>query len=256
MTINRVKYYYFSPTNKKKKVVEKIARGIGKDIIEENITFIEKNSKEYVNEEDTLVIVGVPVYGGRVPQIILETLRGIKGSGYAVPVVVYGNRAYEDALVELEDILEENGFSILAGGAFIGEHSYTRKVGTNRPDSNDLDIAFNFGKKIAEKIEREDYSKPILLGNHPYKPDMPVRVFAPSSNDRCILCKKCWKVCPVEAIDSNNPKNVDIEKCIHCYACIKICEFEGREVINNPVQPIIEMLESKFTERKEPELFL
>ena len=95
MTINRVKYYYFSPTNTTKKVVEKIARGIGKDIIEENITFIEKNSKEYVNEEDTLVIVGVPVYGGRVPQIILETLRGIKGSGYAVPVVVYGNRAYE-----------------------------------------------------------------------------------------------------------------------------------------------------------------
>ena len=85
---------------------------------------------------------------------------------------------------------------------------------------------------------------------------MPVRVFAPSSNDRCILCKKRWKVCPVGAIDSNNPKNVDIEKCIHCYACIKICEFEGREVINNPVQPIIEMLESKFRERKEPELFL
>lgn len=249
MTISRVKYYYFSPTNTTKKVVEKIARGIGKDIIEEN-------SKEYVNEEDTLVIVGVPVYGGRVPQIILEILRGIKGSGYAVPVVVYGNRAYEDALVELEDILEKNGFSILAGGAFIGEHSYTRKVGTNRPDGNDLDIAFNFGKKIAEKIEKEDYSKPILLGNHPYKPDMPVRVFAPSSNDRCILCKKCWKVCPVGAIDSNNPKNVDIEKCIHCYACIKICEFEGREVINNPVQPIIEMLESKFRERKEPELFL
>ncbi|MDD7261937.1 MAG: 4Fe-4S binding protein [Fusobacterium mortiferum] len=186
----------------------------------------------------------------------METLRGIKGSGYAVPVVVYGNRAYEDALVELEDILEKNGFSILAGGAFIGEHSYTRKVGTNRPDSNDLDIAFNFGKKIAEKIEREDYFRPNLLGNRPYKPDMPVRVFAPASNDKCILCKKCWKVCPVGAIDSNNPTNVDIEKCIHCYACIKICEFEGREVINNPVQPIIEMLESKFRERKEPELFL
>ena len=111
-------------------------------------------------------------------------------------------------------------------------------------------------KKIAEKIEREDYFRPNLLGNRPYKPDMPVRVFAPASNDKCILCKKCWKVCPVGAIDSNNPTNVDIEKCIHCYACIKICEFEGREVINNPVQPIIEMLESKFRERKEPELFL
>lgn len=256
MTINRVKYYYFSPTHTTKKVVESIAKGIGKEMLEENLTFIEKNRKEYINEKDTLVIVGVPVYAGRVPQVILETLKSIKGEGVAIPVVVYGNRAYEDALVELEDILVENGFSILAGGAFIGEHSYTRKVGTNRPDSNDLEIAFDFGKRVAEKLEREDYSKPTLLGNRPYKPDMPVRIFAPTSNDRCVLCKKCWEICPVGAIDKNNPKDVDVEKCIHCYACVKICNFEGREVINNPVQPIIEMLESKFTQRKEPELFL
>ncbi len=254
--MKKVKYYYFSPTHTTKKIVESVAKGIGKEMIEENLTFIEKNKKEYINEKDTLVIVGIPVYAGRVPQIILETLKSIKGEGFAIPVVVYGNRAYEDALVELEDILTGNGFSILAGGAFIGEHSYTKKVGTNRPDSDDLKIAFDFGKRVAEKLERRDYSKPILLGNRPYKPDMPVRIFAPTSNDKCVLCKKCWKVCPVGAIDSNNPKNVDVEKCIHCYACVKICNFEGREVIDNPVQPIIEMLESKFIKRKEPELFL
>lgn len=254
--IKKVRYYYFSPTNTTKKIVEKVAQGVGKEVIEENITFVEKNKKEYINEKDTLVVVGVPVYGGRVPQIILETLKGIKGEGYAIPVVVYGNRAYEDALVELEDILVGNGFSILGGGAFIGEHSYSKKVGTNRPDSSDLDIAFDFGKRIGEKIAQKDYSKPTFLGNRPYKPDMPVRIFAPTPNEKCVLCKKCWKVCPVNAIDSDDPKNVDIEKCIHCYACVKICDFGGREVVNNPVQPIIEMLESKFTARKEPELFL
>ena len=254
--IDKVRYYYFSPTNTTKKVVEKIAQGVGKKIIEESLTFIEKNKEEYINEKDTLVIVGVPVYAGRVPQIILKTLKNIKGKGFVIPVVVYGNRAYEDALVELEDILVQNGFSILAGGAFIGEHSYTKKVGTNRPDTDDLKIAFDFGKRIAEKLEREDYLKPTFPGNRPYKPDMPVRVFAPTSNEKCVLCKKCWEICPVGAIDKNNPRDVDIEKCIHCYACVKICNFEGREVINNPVQPIIEMLESKFIERKEPELFL
>ena len=256
MTINKVKYYYFSPTQTTKKVVEKIAEGIGIEKIEEDITFIDKNKREYLNLKDELVIVGIPVYAGRVPQIILETLKSIKGEGFAIPVVVYGNRAYEDALVELEDILVANGFSILAGGAFIGEHSYTRKVGSNRPDGNDLQIALDFGKQIAEKISKDDKSKPTLLGNRPYKPDMPVRIFAPSSNENCVECRKCATVCPVSAIDKQNPKIVNVEKCIHCYACIKICNFAGREVVNNPVQPIIEMLESKFTQRKEPELFL
>lgn len=256
MTINKVKYFYFSPTNTTRKVVEKIAMGTGLELEEVNLTFVEKNQESYEVEKDTLVIVGVPVYAGRVPQVILKTLKNIKGKGYAIPVVVYGNRAYEDALVELEDILKESGFSILGGGAFIGEHSYSKKVGTNRPDSQDLEIAFDFGKKIVEKLERGDFSTPALPGNRPYKPDMPVRIYAPNIDNNCVYCRKCWLVCPVGAIDSRKPEIVDVEKCIHCYACIKICHFNGRVVENNPVQPIIEMLESKFTERREPETYL
>lgn len=256
MAIKKVRYYYFSPTNTTKRVVEKIAQGIGIDLEEENLTFIEKNKENYPNSDDTLIIVGIPVYAGRVPQIILNTLKSIKGNGYAIPVVVYGNRAYEDALVELEDILKENGFSIIAGGAFIGEHSYSNKVGTKRPDNEDLEIALNFGKKILEKLKEDNISHPVFPGNRPYKPDMPIRIFAPNINNNCVYCRKCWLVCPVGAIDPRKPEIVDIEKCIHCFACVKICNFNGRIVENNPVQPIIEMLESKFTERKEPELFL
>lgn len=255
-TLKKVKYFYFSPTNTTRKVVEKIAEGTGLELEEENLTFVEKNKEDYTVEVDTLTIVGIPVYAGRVPQIILKTLKEIKGNGYAIPVVVYGNRAYEDALVELEDILKASGFSILAGGAFIGEHSYSKKVGTNRPDSEDLELAFDFGKKIMAKLESGNQSQPTLPGNRPYKPDMPVRIFAPNINNNCVYCRKCWLVCPVGAIDSRKPEIVDVEKCIHCYACVKICHFNGREIVDNPVQPIIEMLESKFTERKEPEIYL
>lgn len=254
--IKGVNYYYFSPTNTTKKIVEEIAKGIGNILKCENITFIKDNREKYDNSEEVLVIVGVPVYGGRVPKIILNTLKGIKGKGYVIPVVVYGNRAYEDALVELEDILLANGFKILAGGAFIGEHSYSKKVGTNRPDEKDLSIAYSFGKEIRKKLENKDISTPIFSGNRPYKADMPIRIFAPIPNEKCKMCMKCWKVCPVGAIDCNDPRNVNLEKCIHCYACVKVCNFNGREVINNPVQPIIEMLESKCLIRKEPEIFI
>lgn len=256
MTVKKVKYFYFSPTNTTKKVTEKIAEGTGLELEEINLTFVEKNQESYTVEEDALAIVGVPVYAGRVPQVILNTLKSIKGNGLAVPVVVYGNRAYEDALVELEDILRVCGFTIVAGGAFIGEHSYSEKVGTKRPDSEDLEKASDFGKKISKKLKSRDLSTPTLPGNRPYKPDMPVRIFAPNINNNCVYCRKCWLVCPVGAIDAKKPEIVDVEKCIHCFACIKICNFNGREVANNPVQPIIEMLETKFTERKEPEIYL
>lgn len=256
MAINSVKCYYFSPTNTTKKIVEEISHGTEFKIVEENLTFVDKIHESYKNDSDELVIVGVPVYGGRVPKIILNFLKRINGDGYAIPIVVYGNRAYEDALVELEDILEQDGFKILAGGAFIGEHSYTKKVATSRPDNKDLELAREFGKKIKEKLLKNDFSKPVLPGNHTYKPDMPVRIFAPTANNNCVYCRKCAEICPVQAIDKKYPDRVKVDKCIHCYACIKICTFNGREVVDNPVLPIIEMLETKFIDRKEPEIYL
>ena len=47
----------------------------------------------------------MPVYAGRVPALTVERLKGIKTSGVkCVIVAVYGNRAYEDALVEMQDV--------------------------------------------------------------------------------------------------------------------------------------------------------
>ena len=48
------------------------------------------------------------VYAGRVPALAVERLKGIKTSGVkCVIVAVYGNRAYEDALVEMQDVATE-----------------------------------------------------------------------------------------------------------------------------------------------------
>ena len=76
--------------------------------------------------EDELLVVGVPVYMGRVPELLMEWLHAVKASGSpAVSVVVYGNRAFEDSLIELEDILTERGCISIAGAAYIGEHSFS-----------------------------------------------------------------------------------------------------------------------------------
>ena len=76
-----------------------------------------------------IVIVGVPVYAGRVPNVLLKYLNTMSGNGaLAIAVVLYGNRNYDDALLELKDILEANGFKVIAGGAFIGEHAFSKTL--------------------------------------------------------------------------------------------------------------------------------
>ena len=258
MIIKNVHLFYFSPTHTTKKTVKSIATGFDVDFIEHDLTFSSENMEEFFLQKDEIAIIGIPVYAGRTPVITRSMLNKIHGDdSLAVVVAVYGNRDYDDALLELKDIVTENGFSVIAGGAFIGEHSYSRKVGTRRPDSEDIDKAIAFGKEIKEKIDTDTYNKNIeIKGNFPYKADMPVRIFSPMANKNCIACRKCYIVCPVNAIDKKDPEIVDVEKCIHCYACVKICTFNGREVPDNPLKDVISFLESKCSNRKEPEIFI
>ena len=258
MNIKKVHIFYFSPTHTTKTVVENIGKGINLETYNYDLTFSCDNPKDYNFGENDLIIVGVPVYGGRTPIITRKMLEKIKGNGsLAVPVVVYGNRAYEDCLLELKNILKENRFNCIAGGAFIGEHSYTKKVGTNRPDNLDIKKAEDFGKLIREKIETETYSHDIeVKGNFPYKADMPKMVLAPTPNKNCTDCRKCISVCPTGAIDVHNHRKITAEKCIRCYACVRACNFNGRELVGNPLAKILTFLETTCLERKEPEIFI
>lgn len=258
MNIKKVHIFYFSPTHTTKTIVQNIGKGINLETEDYNLTFSCNNPKDYFFRENDLVIVGVPVYGGRTPAVTREMLSRIKGEGaLAVPVVVYGNRAYEDCLLELKNILKENGFINIAGGAFIGEHSYTKKVGTNRPDKDDIEKAVEFGKLIREKLENSTYSHDIQVkGNFPYKADMPKLIFAPVPNENCVDCGSCAPVCPTGAIDINNHRKITAEKCIRCYACIRACSFNGRELVGNPLEKILNFLETTCLDRKEPEIFI
>ena len=80
-----------------------------------------------IKPEDFCVIA-LPVFGGRVPATAVERLQHIRGNGAkAVAVAVYGNRAIDDALVEMEDLLENRGFSVIAGVEAVAEHSIARQ---------------------------------------------------------------------------------------------------------------------------------
>ena len=265
MDIESLKMAFFSPTGTTKAVVQGIARGIDQPTAELiDITKSDAREQPLQTSEKDLLIVAVPVYAGRVPAILLEWLNAINAKNtLAVCVAVYGNREYDDTLLELKDILVQRGCKPIAGAAFIGEHSFSTSdtpIAVDRPDASDLNQAERFGKKIKEKLLSISSADQIpdlkVPGDFPYrerKLKLPADFIA--VNDNCIQCGVCAEACPVDAIDSDDSTLTDEEKCILCCACIKSCPENARTIKESEVKKVAIRLNEMCSERKEPVLF-
>jgi len=269
-TINTM---YFSATDTTQKVVSGIARRISENFDRDtsissiDFTFPKVRTEPVAFTKDDVVIIGVPVYAGRVPNILLKYLNSVIGNGaLAIAVVVYGNRNYDDALIELKDILELNGFKVIAGGAFIGEHSFSKILAQNRPDENDMAIVSDFANQIYRKLTTQDEVANIAVnGNRPYRKyyvprnnsDQPtdIRKVTPKTSSNCTDCKICVNVCPMGSIDYDNPAKLN-GICIKCGACIKRCPANAKYYDDEDYLRHKHELEVEFISRREPELFI
>jgi NAD-dependent dihydropyrimidine dehydrogenase PreA subunit len=271
--LKKVNGIWFSPTGTTEKIVSAVAHSIknslGNDseLVKVNFTLPEEREKSLVYESGDIIILGVPVYAGRVPNILLKYLETIKGNGaLAVPIVLYGNRNYDDALVELTDIIIANGFKVIAAGAFIGEHSFSKILAKRRPDGDDIKVANDFGLEVSNKIKNEDIEGEVKInGNRPYRPyyrprDIngkfyDFRKIKPKTSDKCNDCKTCVDLCPMGSIDLDDVSKVN-GICIKCGACIKGCPTEARYYDDANYLKHQHELEDEFEKRKEAEIFL
>jgi len=265
MKIQSLKLVCFSPTGTTKTIIQGVARGINQSAVELiDITKPDARKQQLQTAENELLVVAVPVYMGRVPAIINEWLHAIKAHNTpAVFIVVYGNRAYDNALLELKDILIKCGCKTIAGAAYIAEHSfssYELPSSVGRPDASDIDHAELFGHKITEKllsISSVDHIPEINVpGSYPYGGVTDLwKVDFIAVSDNCSQCGICAMGCPAGAVDSKNSNLIDIEKCTLCCACIKCCPQKAKSM-KPGVMKDAAIRCTLFNERKEPEFFL
>lgn len=222
-----------------------------------DLTIVTPQKKLVLGKSD-LVLVGMPVYSGRLPPLAVERFNAIEGAqNPIVTVVVYGNRHFDDSLVELYDLCKEQGFTPVAAGAFIGEHSFSTDalpLSSGRPDTKDIEIAHKFG----QEINSTELSSNRIPGNRPYRLSTTTTGCATSVDAAlCTKCNRCIKKCPTQGIQMTKiAATASPENCIWCMACQRVCPENAQKITHEKIKASAQKLNNFFSKRKEPETFI
>lgn len=265
MYCEKINLVYFSPTGTTKRIIEGIGNGFNQRRINRiDLTLPDARHHKFHPKKEGLLVIAVPVYMGRIPLLLSDWFKKLKANGTpAVAIVVYGNRAYENALLELSDILTDCGCNVIAAASFVAEHSFSSKEypsSVGRPDQADLQQATHFGNLLDNLINTYDPLNMTLSikipGERPYGGVTELwHLDFIDRNDSCSNCGLCIENCPTGAINKSDSASIDINKCTLCCACIRNCPKEAKSIKSGPMMQAA-LRCTKFTERKSPEFFL
>ncbi len=250
-----MKYYEicFSPTGGTQKVADAVTKGLPQSAIKIDLTDAKGNFDSISLTKEDVALIAVPSYSGRVPETAAARIARLQGhSASAILICVYGNRAYEDTLVELQDIVHQAGFKVMAA---VAEHSIARRYAAGRPDEEDRTQLAAFASQIAQKIASGDTCEPKIPGHRPYRKAGATGI-VPKPTKACINCGVCARKCPVGAINPADSRKVDKKACISCMRCVAVCPHSARKVNGLMLCLVNAILKKDCSQRKVNELYL
>lgn len=200
---------------------------------------------------EDLCIIACPVFEGRVPPMALDRLGQMHADGTpAIFAAVYGNRHFNDALLELEDTLLALGFMPFAAVSASAQHSILKIYGTGRPDEQDREELRGFAAQIKLHLAETAALKPAQVpGKRPYI-ELGGTVACPEFDEaKCTYCGRCVWQCPAQAL--NMRIETDTALCIRCMHCVSICPHYARYIPEKRVEAARERL-GKYLEGRKP----
>ena len=269
MIIKNIYAVYFSPTGGTQKIAESLSNDLSQllhiPFQKIDFTILTNRQTRYDFDSDSLVILAIPVYAGRIPNKLLPDLeRCLNGSGKTaiIPISVYGNRNYDEALREMLILTEKNGFIPIGAATMISQHAFSSLIAKDRPDFSDFQALTDFSNKIAGKILNNQeltgitYDRDTPIGPYytPLKSDhTPARFLKAkpvTDMDKCNNCGICVRKCPMGSISADHVADV-FGICIKCQACVKFCPAHAKYFTDADFLSHVEMLEHTYTDRKE-----
>ena len=227
--IRNVHLVSFSPCGGTENVIKAIGRDIPLPKHEHNITLPRNRTRELRFNQDDLMVMGFPVYGGNMPRSFSSLIAHLKGTDTPlIMVAVYGNRAYEGAFLDMREAVSANGFNPIAAIAAVAQHSIAQHIATGRPDADDQEKLAIFGLQALQKAHASKETIAAPGARRTWDLPSGIDIFPNTNTEACTNCGYCAKVCPTEAILTDEAPATVKDKCIVCAACIKYCPSKAR----------------------------
>lgn len=189
------------------------------------------------------VVFGSPIHSMRAPRIFREWLATLDGGGKPCAMFfTYGGFQVHPTHFTTRQILEKQGFKVIASAEFLGRHTYN--LGgwdsmTERPDDSDFEVAGQFAELVYNRFLGKDSGVVGELDPGPYTEEqldmfesfrfkMLTQTPTRDGGD-CSMCMLCEELCPTGAIEAE-VGNANKDLCIACLRCVQNCPDDALKI--------------------------